>query len=64
MKIYHITPHYRQLIIWEGSSVTGERMSTFTSTPDKGLTKAARYNVLRRKLREHGLKAPAFNPTH
>lgn len=64
MKIFHITPHYRKLVIWDGNRVTGERYGTFTCTPNTGLTKEQRYTVFRGKLREHGLKAPIFNPTH
>jgi len=50
--VYHISPGYRKATCWRGDS-TGRRQCISTTTPNKGLTRAARYSVICGWLRDH-----------
>jgi hypothetical protein len=60
--VYHISSGYRKATCWCGDS-TGRRVCVSTTTPDKGLIRAQRYEVIYGWLREHfDIIGPPYYP--
>ncbi len=61
--IFKMTHHYSRLVVYHGSYTFKNLVGTTTVTPDKGLTRRERYDVLAAELfKGFGIPAPSYRP--
>lgn len=63
LSIYHISPGYRRVVIWEAYRLANERICRTTCIPNLSLGRRARYASICSRLMKLGIKLPVYVPT-
>jgi hypothetical protein len=62
--LYSLSKNYTSLTVWHGHRTFRYRVSTTVITPNKGMTRRERYDVLAAELyKVFGIPAPSYRQT-
>lgn len=61
--IYHISPGYSRVSLWEGDPDNGQRICRTTYIPTAARTRTERYMLICCKLAPLGVPKPLYMPT-